>query len=98
MRIALVADIHSNHIAFDAVLQDINKQNIDLTFFLGDYVFSGYGSNETVDFLKLQKMLFGIFACLDIITYLWMKKLKVKDLFVLVLWACLLMEIQEHSI
>jgi predicted phosphodiesterase len=41
MRIAVVA----------AVLQDINNRDIDRIFFLGDYVFGGYGSNETVDLL-----------------------------------------------
>ncbi len=51
MRIAVVADIHSNHIAFEAVLRDINSRDIDRIFFLGDYVFGGYGSNETVDLL-----------------------------------------------
>lgn len=51
MRIALIADIHSNHIAFEAVLKDINNRDIDKIFFLGDYVFGGYGSNETVDLL-----------------------------------------------
>jgi predicted phosphodiesterase len=51
MRIAVVADVHSNHIALEAVLQDINNRDIDRIFFLGDYVFGGYGSNETVDLL-----------------------------------------------
>jgi putative phosphoesterase len=56
MRIALVADIHSNHIAFEAVLNDINNREIDIIFFLGDYVFGGYGSNETIDLLmRYQK-------------------------------------------
>ncbi len=51
MRIAVVADIHSNHIAFEAVLKDIKNKDIDMIFFLGDYIFGGYGSNETVDLL-----------------------------------------------
>lgn len=51
MRIAVVADIHSNNIAFEAVLKDINSRDIDRIFFLGDYIFGGYGSNETVDLL-----------------------------------------------
>jgi len=55
MRIAIVADIHSNHIAFEAVLNDINNREIDKIFFLGDYVFGGYGSNETVDLLMLYQ-------------------------------------------
>jgi predicted phosphodiesterase len=55
MRIAVVADIHSNHIAFEAVLEDIGNRNIDSIFFLGDYIFGGYGSNETVDLLMDYK-------------------------------------------
>ena len=51
MRIAVVADIHSNHIALEAVLKDINKREVDKIFFLGDYIFGGFGSNETVDLL-----------------------------------------------
>ena len=56
MRIAVVADIHSNHIAFEAVLKDIYNRDINTFFFLGDYIFGGYGSNETVDLLmRYQK-------------------------------------------
>ena len=55
MRIALVADIHSNHIAFEVVLKDIDNKQVDMIFFLGDYVFGGYGSNETVDLLMKYK-------------------------------------------
>lgn len=51
MRIAVVSDIHSNNIAFEAVLKDIDSKDIDIIFFLGDYVFWGPGSNETVDLL-----------------------------------------------
>lgn len=51
MRIAVVSDIHSNHIAFEAVLKDIRTKEVDKIFFLGDYAFGGYGSNETVDLL-----------------------------------------------
>lgn len=56
MRIAILSDIHSNHIAFEAVLKDINNREIDMIFFLGDYILGGYGSNETVDLLiRLQR-------------------------------------------
>jgi Icc-related predicted phosphoesterase len=33
MKIAVVADIHSNHIAFEAVLKDINNREVDRIFF-----------------------------------------------------------------
>lgn len=51
MKIAVVSDIHSNNIAFEAVLSDINNRDVDMIYFLGDYIFGGYGSNETVDLL-----------------------------------------------
>jgi putative phosphoesterase len=52
MRIALIADIHSNYIALDAVMKDIENREIDKIFFLGDYAFGGYASNETVDIIR----------------------------------------------
>ncbi|MFD3156824.1 hypothetical protein ACFIJ5_08195 [Haloimpatiens sp. FM7330] len=36
---------------FEAVLKDINNRKIDMIFSLGDYIFGGYGSNETIDLL-----------------------------------------------
>lgn len=51
MRVALLADIHSNHMAFEAVLEDLKDKNIDEVYLLGDYLFGGHGSNETVDLL-----------------------------------------------
>ena len=51
MRIALLADIHSNHIALNAVLNDLKTKNIGEVFFLGDYAFGGSGSVETVDII-----------------------------------------------
>jgi|BioPla2DNA2_1021312.scaffolds.fasta_scaffold34182_2 putative phosphoesterase len=51
MRIALISDIHSNYIAFKAVLDDLKRRNLDEVFFLGDYAFGGSGSAETVDAL-----------------------------------------------
>lgn len=37
MRIALVADIHGNPVALDAVLADARAQGVDQIWFLGDY-------------------------------------------------------------
>lgn len=52
LRIALVADIHSNHIAFSAVLDHLRNNNVDSVFFLGDYIFGGSGTKETIDLLR----------------------------------------------
>lgn len=51
MKIALLADIHSNHMAFNAVLKDLKDKEIDKLWLLGDYIFGGVGSNEVVDLL-----------------------------------------------
>lgn len=41
MKIALLADIHGNYAALQAVLQDIERQQPDQVFVLGDLVFKG---------------------------------------------------------
>lgn len=41
MKIAVVSDIHGNLSALNAVLQDIEKKNINNVFFLGDLVMNG---------------------------------------------------------
>jgi predicted phosphodiesterase len=41
MRIALLADIHGNYVALEAVLNDLNLQKVDRTIVLGDLVFKG---------------------------------------------------------
>ncbi len=52
MRIALISDIHGNGTALDAVLQDINKQNIDNIIFLGDLATLGPHSAEVVERIR----------------------------------------------
>lgn len=51
-KIALLADIHSNLIAFKAVLKDVLQCGAERTIFLGDIV--GYGSHpaECVDLVR----------------------------------------------
>ena len=41
MKFALIADIHSNHVALEAVLKDIKKKEIGKIYCLGDLI--GYG-------------------------------------------------------
>jgi putative phosphoesterase len=38
MKIAVISDIHSNHIALEACLSYLEKRNVDAYLFLGDYV------------------------------------------------------------
>jgi len=56
MRIALISDIHANLHALEAVYQDIQNQDTDLVYCLGDLV--GYGGfpNEVVEFIRLHRI------------------------------------------
>lgn len=38
MRLALIADIHANVLALDAVLEDLARQDVDATVNLGEIV------------------------------------------------------------
>ena len=47
MNIAVLSDIHSNHIAFETCLKYLETQNIDAYCLLDDYVgVSGVGRNH----------------------------------------------------
>ena len=54
MRIALIADVHSNIIALEAVLRDIKKHHPDRIISLGDQVNLGPCPRETMDLLKAE--------------------------------------------
>ena len=54
MRIALVADIHSNIAALEAVMKDIKKHSPDRIISLGDQVNLGPCPRETMDLLKAE--------------------------------------------
>ena len=49
MKIAIIADIHGDSIALDAVFQDANSVEPDLYIFLGDYVAIGYNPSEVLN-------------------------------------------------
>ncbi|NNE32365.1 MAG: metallophosphoesterase family protein [Winogradskyella sp.] len=49
MKIAILSDIHGNFYAFDAVLKQIVKKNIDLYFFLGDQLGYYYDAEAVYD-------------------------------------------------
>lgn len=51
-KIAFISDIHSNLSAFEAVLIDIEKNNIDEIYFLGDIVGYGPMPNECIELLQ----------------------------------------------
>lgn len=52
MKIAIFSDIHSNMEAFQAVISDIDRQNVDQKLFLGDIVGYGPNPNECIELLK----------------------------------------------
>lgn len=54
MRIALIADIHSNLLALEAVMKSIKKQTPDMILSLGDQVNLGPAPRETLDLLKAE--------------------------------------------
>ncbi len=53
MKIAVISDIHGNLTALDAVLEDIETQECEKVFVLGDYAMAGPRPSETVNwFMK----------------------------------------------
>ena len=52
MRYVIFSDVHSNIEAFQSVLKEIEKLNIDQRLFLGDIVGYGANPNEAIDMLK----------------------------------------------
>lgn len=56
MKIALIADIHSNMEAFEAVLKHIDNQRIKNIICIGDIVGYGANPNECCDIIKQRKI------------------------------------------
>lgn len=52
MKIAFISDIHGNAIALDAVLQDIEKQEIDKIYVLGDICYRGPEPKRSLDLVR----------------------------------------------
>ena len=57
MKIAVFSDIHGNIQALEAVWQDIQGQNPDEIYCLGDLVGYGANPNEVVDFIRGHKVM-----------------------------------------
>ncbi len=51
-KIAIISDIHANIVALEAVLEDIEKRNVNRIFCLGDLVLKGSSPCEVVDRIK----------------------------------------------
>ena len=52
MKLALIADIHGNLSALDAVMDDISKRRVDKIICLGDIVGKGPDTKETIDICR----------------------------------------------
>lgn len=55
MRVAIISDIHANITAFEAVLDDLQKQNVERTYCLGDLVGYAAHPNEVIDRIRRDK-------------------------------------------
>lgn len=53
-KIAVISDIHGNIFALKAVVEDINRRNIEKVINLGDHISGPLWPKETIDFLMLQ--------------------------------------------
>src|SRR5262245_19752384 len=51
MRLAIIADVHGNVLALEAVIADIARRGVDLTIDLGDCVSGPLWPRETMDLL-----------------------------------------------
>lgn len=57
MRIAVIADIHSNVYALEEILKDIESKNTDLTVCLGDLVGYYPFPNEVINLIRTKKII-----------------------------------------
>lgn len=56
MKIAFISDIHGNLEALNAVLEDIEKRNVEKTYCLGDLVGYGPNPNEVVEIIRKMEI------------------------------------------
>ncbi|HZK84350.1 MAG TPA: metallophosphoesterase family protein [Desulfosporosinus sp.] len=52
MKVAIISDIHANVIALKAVLKDIEEQQVDSIYCVGDLVGYAPFPNEVIDLIK----------------------------------------------
>src|SRR3989338_9997626 len=56
MKIAIIADVHSNLEALEGVLKDISNKNVDEIICLGDLVGYGANPNEVIELIKKKNI------------------------------------------
>lgn len=52
MKVAVLADVHSNLLALNQILDDAFKNGIDKIIFLGDYITDGPFNNEVLNIIR----------------------------------------------
>jgi predicted phosphodiesterase len=52
MRIALISDIQGNLVALQAILADIDRENVDQIICLGDVALTEPQPHDTIDYVK----------------------------------------------
>ncbi|SHH52545.1 metallophosphoesterase family protein [Thermosipho atlanticus] len=56
-KVAFISDIHSNLEAFESVLKDIEKENVEQIYCLGDLVGYGPNPNEVIETIKYKNII-----------------------------------------
>ncbi len=56
-KLALISDIHGNHLALKAVLDDIKKAGVDAVYCLGDLVGYAPFPNEVIEIIRQERIL-----------------------------------------
>lgn len=56
MKTGIIADIHGNHLALQAVLEDIPKRGAEQVYCLGDLVGYAPFPNEVIDIIRQMKV------------------------------------------
>ena len=56
MKLAIISDIHANLHALQAVWEDLEEQNPDAVYCLGDLVGYGAHPNETIEFIRARQI------------------------------------------
>ena len=52
MKIAVLSDIHGNHVSFQACMEHLKKEEIDIFVFLGDYVGEFPGIRQSLEMIR----------------------------------------------
>lgn len=52
MKIALISDLHANIYALEAVYEELNKENVERVFVLGDIIGYYYWPKEVIGLLR----------------------------------------------